>query len=298
MKPAWIDRRHVTRNFDRVAQTYAQADFLVREIDRRMQDRLDYVRLAPDMLLDLGCARGGSLQGLKARYPAAHYVGLDASLPMLQGLAPIRKGWQRWLGLEALGRQASPSPLLADAAHLPLLSRSTDLVWSNLLLHWMDDPQKVLAESHRVLKEGGLLMFSTLGPDTLKELRNGFDDGRAHTQRFFDMHDLGDMLVGAGFSDPVMDMEMLTLTYEDLDRLLAELKAVGSGCAMMARAPGLSGRGLWARVRTAYERLRQNGKLPATFEVIYGHAWKVAPLKTGDGRSVIQFEALKKQAPR
>ena len=139
-----------------------------------------------------------------------------------------RPGWQRWLNL---GRQNQPRRLAGDAANLPLKSQSTAVVWSNLLLHWLDDPLPALAEAHRVLEVGGLLMFSTLGPDSLKELRSAFADGYAHTQRFIDMHDLGDMLVACGFADPVMDMEVLTLTYDDFDDMLGELRAAGSGCA-------------------------------------------------------------------
>ena len=130
---------------------------------------------------------------------------------------------------------------------MPLKSQSTAIVWSNLLLHWLDDPLPALAEAHRVLEVGGLLMFSTLGPDSLKELRSAFSDGYAHTQRFIDMHDLGDMLVGCGFADPVMDMEVLTLTYDGFDEMLGELRAAGSGCAMKARRHGLTGRQAWAR---------------------------------------------------
>ena len=149
------------------------------------------------------------------------------------------------------------------------------------------------AEAHRVLEVGGLLMFSTLGPDSLKELRSAFADGYAHSQRFIDMHDLGDMLVACGFADPVMDMEVLTLTYDDFDDMLGELRAAGSGCAMKARRHGLTGRLAWIKARAAYESLRTNGKLPATFEVVYGHAWKVAPKQTADGRSIIRFDASK-----
>lgn len=252
-----------------------------------MQERLDYVKLAPKRILDLGCSRGGSFPGLTERYPAAELVGLDLSPAMLDTSRELRAGWQRWLGL---GRASGPLRLAADAAKLPLKAQSAALVWSNLLLHWLDDPLPALAEAHRVLEVGGLLMFSTLGPDSLKELRTAFSDGYAHTQRFIDMHDLGDMLVGCGFADPVMDMEVITLTYEDLDALFAELRAAGSGCAMKARRHGLTGRGALAGARAAYEALRRDGKLPATFEIVYGHAWKVAPKQTPDGRAIVRFD--------
>ena len=256
-----------------------------------MQERLDYVNLKPKRVLDLGCSRGGSFAALAARYPDAELIGLDVSPAMLLAGRVEQTGWRRWLGI---GKSVDPMRLAADAAHLPLAARSTALVWSNLLLHWLDDPIPALAEAHRVLEVGGLLMFSTLGPDTLKELRTAFSDGYAHTQRFADMHDLGDMLVGCGFADPVMDMEVITLTYDDLDAMFAELRAAGSMCAMKARRHGLTGRQAWENARAAYEQLRQDGKLPATFEIVYGHAWKAAPKQTPDGRAIVRFDLPRK----
>jgi malonyl-CoA O-methyltransferase len=283
----FVDRQQVGRRFSRVAANYDQADFFVREVDRRMQERLDFVKVTPARILDLGCSRGGSFSGLATRYPEAELLGLDIAPPMLQDGRTPRPGWQRWLGL---GRQNDALRLAGDAAKLPLKSASTAIVWSNLLLHWLDDPLPALAEAHRVLEVGGLLMFSTLGPDSLKELRSAFSDGYAHTQRFIDMHDLGDMLVGCGFADPVMDMEVLTLTYDSFDAMLGELRAAGSGCAMKARRHGLTGRRAWEKARVAYETLRRDGRLPATFEIVYGHAWKVPAKQSADGRAIIRFD--------
>ena len=290
MNGGFVDRLQVGRRFSRVAANYDQADFFAREVDRRMQERLDYVKVEPKRILDLGCSRGGSFAGLAARYPAAELLGLDISPAMLQAGHTGRTGWQRWLGL---GRKERARRLAGDATNLPLKSQSTGVVWSNLLLHWLDDPLPALAEAHRVLEVGGLLMFSTLGPDSLKELRAAFSDGYAHTQRFIDMHDLGDMLVGCGFADPVMDMEVLTLTYVGFDEMLGELRAAGSGCAMKARRHGLTGRQAWEKARVGYENLRRDGRLPATFEIVYGHAWKVAPKQVADGRAIIRFDAPK-----
>lgn len=256
-----------------------------------MQERLDFVNIQPQRILDLGCSRGGSFPELATRYPAAQLIGLDVSPAMLDTAREQRANWQRWLGI---GKQIGPLRLAADAANLPLKSRSTALVWSNLLLHWLDDPLPALAEAHRVLDVGGLLMFSTLGPDSLKELRTAFADGYAHTQRFIDMHDLGDMLVGCGFADPVMDMEVITLTYDDIDAMFAELRAAGSSCAMKARRHGLTGCGALTAARLAYEAMRRDGKLPATFEVVYGHAWKVEPKQTADGRAIVRFDLPRK----
>lgn len=255
-----------------------------------MLERLDYVNLQPQRILDLGCSRGGSFSGLAARFPESQLIGLDLSPAMLAAGQEQRPGWQRLLGI----KQRGPLRLAADAARIPFKSASTAVVWSNLLLHWLDDPLPVLAEAHRVLEVGGLLMFSTLGPDTFKELRLAFVDGHAHTQRFIDMHDLGDMLVGCGFADPVMDMEVITLTYDDLDAMFRELRAAGSSCAMRARRQGLTGRRGWEAARLRYEAMRREGKLPATFEVVYGHAWKVPPKQTADGRAIVRFDLPRK----
>lgn len=287
MSQTFVDRPQVARRFARVAASYDKADFFAREVDRRMQERLDYVKIEPQRIVDLGCSRGASYAGLAARYPQAQIIGVDSAPAMLQAGHTPRAGWQRWLGL---GHSGGMQRLAADALKLPLQAQSTAVVWSNLLLHWLDDPLPALTEAHRVLEVGGLVMFSTLGPDTLKELRGAFADGYAHTQRFIDMHDFGDMLVSCGFADPVMDMEVLTLTYDSFDEMLGELRAAGSSCAMTARRHGLTGRQAWAQARAAYEGLRRDGKLPATFEVIYGHAWKAQPKRIDDGRAIIRFD--------
>jgi len=292
LNAGFVDRQQVGRRFSKAAASYAEGDFFAREVDRRMQERLDYVKVEPKRILDLGCSRGASLASLAERYPEAQLIGLDVAPAMLSEARPQRAAWQRWLGL---GKSAEPVRLAADAAKLPLKSRSTALIWSNLLLHWLDDPLPALAEAHRVLEVGGLLMFSTLGPDSLRELRLAFADGYAHTQRFIDMHDLGDMLVGCGFADPVMDMEVITLTYDDLDAMFADLRAAGSSCAMKARRHGLTGRNSWAVARAAYEGMRRDGKLPATFEVVYGHAWKAEAKQTADGRAIVRLDGLRKK---
>src|SRR2546430_2868953 len=168
-------------------------------------------------------------------------------------------------------KEAAPTFICADIESLPLRGVVFDLVWSNLALVWVNDLPRVLAEFRRVLNVGGLLTFTTLGPDTLKELRAAFvqADGYTHTNRFIDMHDVGDMLVDAGFADPVMDMEQLTLTYSEPRTLLAELKAVGASNATRGRPRGLMGRVRWQRMLAALERLQRAGRIPATFEIIY-----------------------------
>lgn len=283
----FVDRRQVRRNFERAAASYDGAAVLQREVGSRMLERLDYVRVDPKRILDLGCGTGASLTALHERYPSAHLIGADLSDAMLQ-IGRGQRSRLRWL-LPFL--RGNKTPLVAaDAVALPFKSASTGMLWSNLMLHWLGDPLPAFREMHRVLEVGGLLMFSTFGPDTLKELRNSFGDGYVHTQRFGDMHDFGDMLLECGFADPVMDMEVLTMTYGSLDDLFRDLRQSGAACAMQARRHGLTGRTAWQQMRMAYEKLAQDGRLPATFEVIYGHAWKNQPGKTEDGRSVVRFD--------
>ena len=283
----FVDRRQVRRNFARAAACYDGAAVLQREIGTRMLERLDYVRVEPKCVLDLGCGTGSSLTALHERYPRAQLIGADLSEAMLQ-VGRGQRSRLRWM-LPFL--RGNKTPLVAaEAAALPFRSGSTSMLWSNLMLHWVDDPLPVFREMHRVLEVGGLLMFSTFGPDTLRELRSSFGDGHVHTQRFGDMHDFGDMLLECGFADPVMDMEVLTMTYGSLDDLFRDLRQSGAGCAMQARRRGLMGRSAWQEMRAAYEKLARDGRLPATFEVIYGHAWKNPPKKTADGRSVVRFD--------
>ena len=158
------------------------------------------------------------------------------------------------------------------------------------MLHWLDDFLPSLREMHRVMDIGGLLMFSTFGPDTLKELRSSFSDGQAHTHRFADMHDYGDMLLECGFADPVMDVEMLTMTYSSLDDLFLDLRKSGAACALHLRQRGLMRRSVWCTVRANYEKLVKEGRFPATFEVIFGYAWKVPATNTSDGKAIVRFD--------
>lgn len=283
----FVDQRQVRRSFARAASTYDKVAVLQREVGGRMLARLDYVRIEPQRILDLGCGTGASLTALHERYPKALLVGADLSEAMLR-TGKVQHSRLRWL-LPFLRAQETPL-LAADAAFLPLPPKSIGLLWSNLMLHWLDDPLAVFREAHRLLDIGGLLMFSTFGPDTLKELRASFNDGHVHTQRFTDMHDYGDMLLACGFSDPVMDAEVLTVTYTDMDALLADLRRSGSTCAMQARRRGLAGRSSWTAARGAYARLTRDGRLPATVEVVYGHAWKAVPKNPPDGQSIVRFE--------
>ena len=232
-----------------------------------MLERLDYLKLAPRRILD--AASGPPRRALGKRYPGAQVIALDFSLGML------RRG-------EGFFFQKRPDRLCADLERLPLAPEAIDFAWCNMALHWLSDPLPALREFARVLVPEGLLMFSTLGPDTLKELRLAAGASRVHA--FTDMHDLGDMLVAAGFTAPVMDMEMLDIAYRDPASLLADLRASGQTSARTDRPRGLAG-------RRFSEALRAKLAPKATFEVVYGHAWK-ARAREPDSKTVRVFKRM------
>jgi malonyl-CoA O-methyltransferase len=249
-----IDPRAARRRFERAASSYAGASRMEAEVGARMLERLDYVKLAPRRILDAGSGLGREAKALARRYPKAELLALDFALPMLR-----RRFWDKRI------------LLCGDIVQLPLADGSIDLLWSNMALHWAADPAAALREFERVLAPKGLLMFSTLGPDTLKELRAAAGAARVHA--FADMHDVGDMLVAAGFAAPVMDMEMIEVEYRQNKDLLTDLRASGQTSARADRARGLAGRRFEARLRAQL--------VPrATFEVVYGHAWKREQVKT------------------
>lgn len=260
-----IDKARARRAFGRAAARYDEYAVLQRELTQRMLERLDYVRIAPRTILDLGCGTGLALDALGRRFRRARLLALDFALPMLAHAR--RRG--SWLH--------RPRPVCADLEALPLADASVDLVFSNATLQWANDPARAFTELRRVLRPGGLLLFTTFGPDTLIELRRAWaaaDGGRAaHVSRFLDMHDIGDALLRARFADPVMDVERITVTYPDLHGLLRDLRAIGANNALVARPRGLTGRQVFAALTAAYETQRRDGRLPATWEVVHGQAW-------------------------
>jgi malonyl-CoA O-methyltransferase len=245
-----------------------------------MAARLDLVKLNPVRVADIGCATGDGIRELQQRYPKAMPLALDYALPMLCTVRHRTPRLQRVMG-------RGPRLLNADVRLLPLAANSLGLVWSNLMLHWLDDPLPAFRELHRVLEVGGLLCFATLGPDTLKELREAAARvGAGNTaKRFLDMHDLGDMLVAAGFGDPVMDMEMVTLTYPGPRGFLADQRHLGVRDGLLGHRSWRD----WRRVLAAWPH-DADGRLPASFEIVFGHAWKPEPRQIADGRAVIHFQ--------
>lgn len=283
------DKRVLRQRFERVAARYDEAAALAREISARMEERLDLLRLRPQRALDLGSGTGHGARSLRARYRDCLVVELDLSSAMLRAARGKTAWWRRRASL--LFGERAPR-VCGDMEHLPFADAVFDMVWSNFAVQWSCSPQRVFAEMYRVLRPGGVCLFSTLGPDTLKELRQAYAqaDGGVHVHRLIDLHDYGDMLVQARFADPVMDMEYLTLTYADVASLLHELKRTGAGNVDPARRRSLSAKGGFERMRRAYEAQRRDGRVSATFEVVYGHAWRPeAPRSTADGRAIVQF---------
>lgn len=271
-----LDKRLLRQSFEKAAQTYDQAAVLQREICDRMLSRLDFIKYAPDFIVDMGSGTGYGTKKLLERYGHAKIIALDIALNMhLQACRPV-PGWKKWVSLI---KRDPIDYVTGDIEQLPLQSQSVNMIWSNLALQWCNDLKQSLAECHRIIKPGGLMMFSTFGPDTLYELRKVFKtiDQYQHINRFTDMHDIGDILVHVGFAEPVMDMEYITLTYQDVSSILSDLKAIGAHNVMAGRRKGLTGKGVWQQINDQYEMLRQAGKLPATYEVVYGHAWKPEP---------------------
>ncbi len=265
---AGFDRRLLGRRFGAAAERYAQLAVLQREVESRLLEGLDHLTKAPAVVLDVGAGPGRAAGLLRRRYRKAQVIALDLALPMLHQ-ARRQGGWMR------------PLPAIcADAGALPMVEGSVDLLFSSLCLQWLDDPLEALAEFRRVLRPGGLMLVATFGPQTLIELRQAWAgaDDRPHVSEFAPMAVLGDAIVAQGFRNPVLDRDLFTLNYSQLDDLLAELRGIGAGNARRDRMPGLSGKALWRRMRATYAGLRDGeGRYPATYEVIYAQAWGPQP---------------------
>ncbi len=284
MSEVLIDKERARSAFSRSADSYDEAAVLQREVSKRMLERLDLVTLEPKAVLDLGCGTGEQTHQLMQRYPKAQIHALDFALPML-GRARRQGRWLR-----------RPRCICGDMEQLPLADDSMDLICSNLAFQWAADPQKLYRECLRVLRPNGLLMFTTFGPDTLHELRSAWAavDAHAHVSPFMDMHDLGDVLVNSGYAAPVMDVERIVLTYGRVDDLMRDLKSIGAHNATIQRQRGLTGKARMQAMRDAYEAFRCDGVLPASYEVVYGHAW--APQeKAAAGQVSVPLKMLNKQ---
>ncbi|KPJ90207.1 MAG: malonyl-[acyl-carrier protein] O-methyltransferase BioC [Gammaproteobacteria bacterium SG8_11] len=263
-----LDKHLYRQAFDRAASRYDEVAVLQKEVGQRLLERLNYVRMQPECILDLGSGTGLCTMALAQRYKKAQIIALDIAPAMLQHA----RNKQSWLEKTFASRQRF---LCGDADFLPLKDQSVDMIISNLTLQWCPDLDHTFAELRRVLKPDGLLMFTTLGPDTLKELRRSWQsvDANIHVHAFIDMHDVGDALIRTRFADPVMDMETITMTYKDARTLMQDLKTLGAHNASPDRPKGLTGKNRLQAMLTAYEQFRSDNVLPATYEVVYGQAW-------------------------
>ena len=267
-----IDKSRARLAFERAAPTYDAAAVLQREIGARLMARLDYVKPSPGVILDAGTGTGSGARQLCERYPNSRVIALDIARAMLER-----------------ARASGADLVRGDIEKLPFAPGSLSMIFSNLVLQWSNVPAKVFREAKRALQPNGLFLFSTFGPDTLRELRLAWTDAHTHVSSFFDMHDLGDLLVASGLIDPVMECERVTMTYAEVADLMHDLKAIGARNATAGRAPGLTGKASLQRVKENYERFRSGGKLPATFEVIYAHAWKPEARVSSSGRAMIEI---------
>ncbi len=296
----FVIKQAIKRSFERAAAHYDAAADLQQEVARRLDDHLDGVKIDPQRILDAGCGTGYGTHLLRSRFPRADLVGLDLAEAMLQRATRRLRG-NAWQQLRqrlpfSFASHARFYPLCGDLEQLPLARAAFDMAWSSLALQWVGGGiaglQASFQQMHRVLRPGGLFIFSSFGPDTLQELRAASAglDGHQHVNRFIDMHDVGDALVHAGFSHPVMEMERITLTYGDLPALLRDLKNIGAHTVLEGRREGLMGKSVWRQLQQNYEKYRQTGRLPATYEVVYGHAWAERAQKMADGRQIIEFQ--------
>lgn len=268
--PYQLDKSLVRRSFDRAAAGYEQVAVLQREVGKRLLERLDLINMTPHRILDLGTGCGSTTNALVDRCRDSQLVALDLSESMLK---QAKKNARHHKG---------PAYLCGDMENVPCANAGFDLIFSNLTLQWCNDVGRALGEFARLLRPGGTVLFTTFGPDTLKELRASWSqvDSNTHVNGFFDMHDIGDALMQCGLAEPVMDSETFTLTYPSLNKLMGDLKELGAHNVTAGRPRGLTGKGKLQTLGRAYEAFRLNGSLPATFEVIYGHAWAPKSGKT------------------
>ena len=279
----------IADQFNRAAHRYDKAAFLQQEIRERLIERLDDILIKPEKIIDLGCGTGQSVNQLAQRYPQAEIYGVDIA-PQMLAVAGGRT--------QPADKFTAPlNYICAEASQLPFADNSVDMVFSNLMFQWCDPLHAVLQESYRVLREGGLLFFTYFGPDTLQELRYSWAqiDNYPHVNDFIDMHHVGDWLIQSHFNDPVMDMEYMTVTYKKVLTLMRDLKHIGATNQNPNRRKTLLGKNKLALLEKHYEQFKlEDDSLPATYEVVYGHAWKL-PRKTSMHESYVPVTAITKK---
>lgn len=278
-----LDKKITRQHFERAADSYDAAAVLQREIAKRMGERLDFIKLQPKIALDAGCGTGFITKDLLKRYPKANIIALDLALSM------TRKSKQHgsWL--------RKPKVICGDAEQLPFKPESMNLIVSNLMLQWSNDLYNTFTGFHSILAPNGLLLFSTFGPDTLKEMRESWSsvDQSPHTSAFIDMHEIGDALLKAGFINPVTDMELITMTYSNVRQLMKDIKQIGASNTDSERSKGLMGKQKLKAFEQAYEQFKtEDGLYPASWEIIYGHAWVGEGFKLDEFERVIPIEVI------
>ena len=258
------------RRFASAASSFDAASFVHQQTLLALLDRLAPVVLSPAVVLDIGAGTGIGSRALAKHFRKSRVVSLDLSADML-ALAKTNKPFFSKL-----------SELRANANQLPIRSGSVDLVFANLLLPWIDDLSICLAEISRILNKGGVFAFATLGPDSLNELRRAWAtvDSDVHVRRFADMHDVGDALLQNGLADPVLDVDYLTVTYQDTASLYRDLSACGARNSLGLRRKSLTGKNRFTRMENAITNESASDRFTMTLELVYGHAWGVGPRST------------------
>jgi malonyl-CoA O-methyltransferase len=254
-----IDLRAKRRFMARAALQYREAAYLDHAVADELDERLKVIKMVPGTILNCGARDEYSAVLLQHRYPDASIFSMD-------------------LNEKSLASSPSQMALVGEAEYLPIQNASVDLLFSNLMLHSVNDFQKTLLEFRRVLKPNGLLFFSMLGRDTLKELRKCFINVSPfpHIHDYFDMHDVGDSLLKNQFLDPVMDAEEIEIQFSSPIDLIRDIRKSGQCNAHIDRREGLMGKTAWKKMLEHYDYFRSNQAFPATFEIIYGHAWAPA----------------------
>tara|TARA_R110000782_G_scaffold27256_2_gene69111 strand:+ start:12001 stop:12900 length:900 start_codon:yes stop_codon:yes gene_type:complete len=280
-----IETRKVAHAFDDAAKDYDAVSLLQQTVVDRLIESFELIKINPSTILDLGSGTGYGSRKLKQRFKKARFYQSDISGEMLK---VSRKHSSRYFSKTHF--------LCADAAQMPIEDQKFDLVFSSLMLQWCNDLESVFAEVKRMLKPGGVFLFASFGPDTLKELRECWQkvDEDVHVNAFVDMHDIGDSLIRNGMDAPVLSVEHIVLTYNECKQLMRELKSIGAHNVNKGRRRTLTGKQRLNKVVSHYETFRLNNKLPATYEVVYGHAWRPHQKNVGSGGSQsISLEQLK-----
>jgi malonyl-CoA O-methyltransferase len=276
-----LNRNDVRRRFDSAAAQFDSVDFVHTTTRNGLLDRLAPMLIEPRTILDLGAATGTATRLLARRYRRARIIAIDLSRNMLE---QTRKK-QAWFSRTSI--------VQADATALPLADHSVDFVFANLLLPWVGSPAATFSEVSRVLVKDGLFAFTTLGPDSLSEIRAAWRslDSGAHVNQFPDMHNIGDAAVQAGLRDPVLDVDRLIVTYKDAGSLFRDLTAMGGRNSLSQRDRSLASAKRFEAMTAALDGLREKSLLTLELELLFGHCWGSGP-RSVDGEIRVAAGAI------